>query len=124
MKAKTIIELGCDDRGQFIQHYLDLDGTKTNIAKRYYEEVDKALIQNMPQDILEEMVEQGKAELYRREFTPDYKKLCPTCYHFGSDGTCDSCGYGYPTATDNNGLRPEEVEHCNIYVRDIKNEIN
>lgn len=45
-----------------------------------------------------------------------YIRLCPTCVHF--DGkTCDSCGFAYPLATDNNGLKPQEVEDCNIYTK-------
>ena len=45
---------------------------------------------------------------------------CVSCYWFYSDGTCDSCAYGYPYATDNNGLKPEEVKVCNIYIKDEK----
>ena len=45
---------------------------------------------------------------------------CKTCKWLYADGTCDSCGYGYPTATDNNGKKPEEVTYCNIYIKETK----
>jgi len=62
-----------------------------------------------------------KDEIKKEDFIPNilceiekYIKLCPTCIWF--DGiTCDSCDYGYPYATNNNGNRPNEVQDCNIY---------
>ncbi len=45
---------------------------------------------------------------------------CRSCYWFDvTDEVCDSCAYGYPTATDNNGNSPDEVTECNIY-RELK----
>lgn len=57
-----------------------------------------------------------EAQVRREVEINKYIRLCPTCIHFSEDGTCDSCGYGYPMATDNNGNTPREVQECNIYL--------
>ncbi len=57
---------------------------------------------------LEVLVEGDK----NKETIKDYSDICPTCYHFGTDGTCDMCAWGHPTAEDNNGLTPQEVKRC------------
>jgi len=44
-----------------------------------------------------------------------YVRLCPTCYFFGEDGTCDMCDAGGWAVIDNNGKRPTEVQDCNVY---------
>jgi hypothetical protein len=51
----------------------------------------------------------------KRIHVDKYINQCPTCEWF--DGiTCDSCDYGFPMATNNNGNRPNEVQDCNIYM--------
>ena len=43
---------------------------------------------------------------------------CQSCQWFDeTDGTCDHCAYGHPFY-DYNGLKPEEVKKCDIYVHD------
>ena len=44
---------------------------------------------------------------------------CLACYHFGTDGTCDMCATGHPIATDNNGLKPDEVVKCDVYSKQL-----
>jgi len=67
MEATVKIEVGKDGIGEFMQHSLELNNTRTQIARSYYKIVDEQLIKNMPQDILEDMVTKGKKELESRE---------------------------------------------------------
>lgn len=64
--TKVIIELGKDNKGEFIQHHLEMEGTATTISRQYYKIVDKALVENMPQKTLEDLVAKGVEELEKR----------------------------------------------------------
>ena len=59
--------VGEDGLGKFFQHQMEVGDTKTNITRAYYKIVDEHLIKNMPQEVLEDMVAKGKAELESRD---------------------------------------------------------
>ena len=45
-----------------------------------------------------------------------YIRLCPTCSLYDSKSkVCDMCDQGWPSATDNNGKKPTEVQACDVY---------
>jgi len=75
-----------------------------------FKELVKVLTDNFKE--LPKVVQDKIKELTLVEIKKDYTKICPTCYHFGKDGTCDMCAWGDPIAIDNNNLTPEQVKKC------------
>ncbi len=44
-----------------------------------------------------------------------YIRLCPTCYFFSEDGTCDMCDACGTHGTNNHGLKPSEIQRCETF---------
>ena len=65
--GKFIVDFGSDDEGDFIQHSSSFNASPhANITKRYYEIVDKAILEHMPIDILNDLASKIHSELLRR----------------------------------------------------------
>jgi hypothetical protein len=45
-----------------------------------------------------------------------YIRLCHTCYFFDKkQKVCDMCDYGGLSVTNNHGLKPSQVQRCDVY---------
>ena len=71
MEATVKVDIGMDGNRKFIEHGLDLNpkvpDAASMISRYYNEEVDKQIIQNMPDGMLKSLDEKIQEEKKRRE---------------------------------------------------------
>lgn len=49
------------------KHYIDIKENRDIWVRRYYEQIDQTILQNMPQEILESLYELSCKEIKRRQ---------------------------------------------------------
>ena len=70
-EAKMIVDIGVGE--DFIEHSFSMDNDNTELSsltnrvtRQYYEIVDKAILENMPTDVLKDLVDKATHELIKR----------------------------------------------------------
>ena len=67
LSFKMKVNIGEDEEGKFLEHGLKMaDELRTNMTRHYYEEVDRLLLENMPENLLLNLADTVNKEIERR----------------------------------------------------------